>query len=80
MKIFLMLVTTASMVNSPVLAQKSAARGDRPDCALESRQAVARRHGLHESESHSLSMKIYADPKLAQEADDAFDACVRRYH
>lgn len=78
MNIFLILALTLSAAIIPALAQKATRRGQPPDCALEAQQGVARRHGLHDGGNNSLSLKIYADPKLAQEADDAFDACVRR--
>ncbi len=78
MKIFLMLAIAVSVSSIPALAQKSTTQAQPLDCARESQQAVARRHRLLDAGSNSLSLKIYADPKLAQEADDAFDACVRR--
>lgn len=47
-------------------------------CAYESQRAVARRHGLSERESGSVALRIYANPHLSLEADNAFDACIRR--
>lgn len=80
---FLIFAMTALVLTSPARALTAAMRGPAPDCALEAQRAVARRHGLRETpedtrRNNSLSLRIYADPKLAQEADDAFDACVRR--
>jgi hypothetical protein len=78
MRRLLILPMTAVAFAAPALAGKTGARGPVPDCALESQRAVARRHGLGATANDSLSLKIYRDPKLAQEADDAFDACIRR--
>lgn len=47
-------------------------------CAFEAQRAVARRHGLAKGETGSDLLHIYANPQMSQEADDAFDACVRR--
>lgn len=47
-------------------------------CAYESQKAVARRHGLSRQPSDSLALAIYGNPNMAREADDAFDACVRK--
>jgi hypothetical protein len=46
-------------------------------CAYEAQSAVSRRHGLSKTHGSSAS-KVYADPQMSQEADNAFDACVRR--
>lgn len=83
MYMFQLFVMIVLVLASPAQALTSAVRGPTPDCALEAQRAVARRHGLRETpedarRNNSLSLRIYADPKLAQEADDAFDACVRR--
>lgn len=80
---FPLFAMTVLILASPAQALTSAMRGPTPDCTLEAQRTVARRHGLREtpadaSRNNSLSLRIYADPKLAQEADDAFDACVRR--
>lgn len=77
MKLFLILTMTATMLASPAEAKRPS-RDAPPDCALEAQHSVARRHGLRETAHNTLPSKIYADPRLAQEADDAFDACVRR--
>ncbi len=46
-------------------------------CAYKAQKAVAQRRGLSGQRSDSLALRIYADPDMAQEADNAFDACVR---
>lgn len=48
------------------------------NCALTSQRAVAKHHGLSIAADDSFSLKIYADPQLSQEADEAFDQCVRK--
>lgn len=47
-------------------------------CAYQAQQAVARRHGLSFKGDGSSSSRIYADPEMSREADDAFDACIRK--
>lgn len=47
-------------------------------CAYEAQKAVARRHGLSGQPNDSLALWIYGNPNTAREADDAFDACVRK--
>jgi hypothetical protein len=46
------------------------------NCALASQREVARRHGLRIGSD--TSSKIYANPRWAAEADNLFDACVKR--
>lgn len=75
-KLFPALMMMATVLASEAAAARSA-RVAPPDCALDAQRSIARRHGLHEAVDNSLSLKIYDDPKLAQEADDAFDACIR---
>lgn len=58
----------------PGKAQSSAS-----NCAYEAQTSVAKRHRLTVRDAGSLSMTIYAKPELAKEADDLFDACVRRH-
>lgn len=74
----LLFAVMACGVAVPALAGVAARRSPLPDCALEAQRSVARRHGLRAAADESLSLRIYGDPRLAQEADDAFDACVRR--
>jgi hypothetical protein len=78
MERLLILAVAALALALPASAKSAAARAGVTDCALESQRAVARRHRLAAATDNSLSLKIYADPRLAQEADDAFDACIRR--
>ncbi len=54
------------------------ARIDWNTCAFDAQQAVARRHGLRGQDSGAVGSIIYSDPRLSQEADDAFDACVKK--
>jgi hypothetical protein len=54
------------------------AQTDGTRCAYQAQRAVARRHGLPETPDDDFSLRIYADPLMSQEADEAFDACVRR--
>jgi hypothetical protein len=72
-----MLALAAFIAAEAALPAKAVA-GGLEDCARAAQDAVAKRHRLRVTESGALSSKIYGDPKLAQEADDAFDACVRR--
>lgn len=46
-------------------------------CAWRAQEAVARRHGLAGRGDATAGSLIYSDPRLSQEADDAFDACVK---
>jgi hypothetical protein len=46
------------------------------NCAMASQAEVARRHGLRPGAD--ASSRIYANPQWAAEADNLFDACVRR--
>jgi hypothetical protein len=75
-----LLIYSVTVCGFAVPALAGAAGFDRPspDCALEAQRSVARRHHLRAASDESLSLRIYSDPRLAQEADDAFDACVRR--
>lgn len=58
--------------------KRSRAAGDHVTmCAYEAQKSVARRHGLSGQRSDSLALRIYANPEMAREADNAFDACVR---
>jgi hypothetical protein len=51
---------------------------DQAFCAFEAQKAMARRHRLAASGSGSDALGIYANPQMSLEADNAFDACVRR--
>ncbi|KAF2992441.1 hypothetical protein MJC1_00017 [Methylocystis sp. MJC1] len=72
---------TLSAAQPSVAASQRRVRGaDRhvTMCAYESQTAVARRHGLTGQASDFLALRIYANPNMAREADDAFDTCVRK--
>jgi hypothetical protein len=47
-------------------------------CAWSAQNAVARRHGLTDRADGAVGSQIYKDPRMSQEADEAFDACVKR--
>ncbi len=82
MKHFLPFVLALFLAPAPSAAVSGAKpRDDGPglaNCALDAQRAVARRHGLSTADDGSLATRVYADPKTAVEADNAFDACVRR--
>jgi hypothetical protein len=62
------------------LARAQAGKGaaNTPNCALEAQRSVAHRNRLPAGDATALSLRIYASPALATEADNLFDACVRR--
>jgi hypothetical protein len=70
-----------ALYGSETLARSRPARveADAPNCALEAQKLVAQRHRLPAGDSSALSMRIYASPELAVEADNLFDACVRKH-
>lgn len=79
---FCCLVVAATLLAAPpsTAASQKRARGAHNHvtmCAYEAQKAVAQRHGLSGQRSDSLAPRIYADPDMAREADDAFDACVK---
>jgi hypothetical protein len=47
-------------------------------CAFDAQKAVARHHGLTDRTDGTLGSTIYGDPQMSQEADDAFDSCVKK--
>jgi hypothetical protein len=80
---FLTLVLLSALPGvSPVPASarriEAPPRTDWNSCALDAQKAVARRHHLAMRDDAALGTVIYADPLLSREADDAFDACVRK--
>jgi hypothetical protein len=72
---------TLALCGSETLARgrPAKAEADAPNCALAAQRLVARRHRLPAADSSALSMRIYASPELAVEADNLFDACVRKH-
>jgi hypothetical protein len=75
---YLAVVAAIALVISPSSAQARMRLGERglENCALASQREVARRHGFRSSADNSS--KIYANPTWAAEADNLFDACVKR--
>jgi hypothetical protein len=75
---YLALVAAIALVISPSSAQALMRLGERglENCALASQREVARRHGFRAGEDNSA--KIYSNPAWAAEADNLFDACVKR--
>ncbi len=68
----------ASLCPAYAGVDRKGARVGRNSCALNAQKDVARRHGFSETADASAGSKIYANPTMSQEADDAFDACIRK--
>jgi hypothetical protein len=69
-------IALAISASSAFARMRLGERGGLENCALASQREVARRHGFRAGEDNSS--KIYANPAWAAEADNLFDACVKR--
>jgi hypothetical protein len=71
-------VAALALVIAPSSALSRMLLGERglENCALASQREVARRHGFRAGDDNSS--KIYSNPVWAAEADNLFDACVKR--
>lgn len=76
------LLVSALLSPTPTLArahQMKRVQENGFNCALASQRAVAQRRHLSTQPNDPASLGIYANPKSALEADNAFDACVRKH-
>jgi hypothetical protein len=71
-------VAAIALVIAPSSALARMHLGERglENCALASQREVARRHGFRAGDDNSS--KIYSNSVWAAEADNLFDACVKR--